>query len=75
MLAKSFKKEKEWEKKQAEDNENRMYELEEKHEKYDKVKTNKKALDSQFNVKMNNVVKNYQEKQLKVQKNRTEFNN
>lgn len=62
QLAKSFKKEKEWEKKQAEDNENRMYELEEKHEKYDKVKTNKKALDYQFNTKMNNVVKNYQEK-------------
>ena len=52
-----------------------MYELEEKHEKYDKVKTNKKALDSQFNVKMNNVFKTYQEKQSKVEKNRTEFNN
>jgi len=62
MLAKSFKKEKEMEKKQAEDRELLMYKLEDKHERFDKVKTNKKALDSQFNIKMTGVSKKYNEK-------------
>lgn len=75
MLAKSFKKEKEMEKKQAEDREMLMYKLEDKHERFDKVKTNKKALDSQFNIKMNGVSKKYNEKQMQVEKNRSEFTN
>ena len=75
MLAKSFKREKEWEKKKAEDQEMFMYKLEDKHEKWDKVKTNKKALDTQFNIKMNNVSRKYNEKQQQVEKNRFEFTN
>lgn len=46
MLAKSFKKEKDIEKKIDEEKELRMYKLEDRMEKLDKVKQTKKALDS-----------------------------
>ena len=49
MLAKSFKKEKEWDKKQDEVKELRQFEKEDRMEKLEKVKQTKKALDSQFN--------------------------